>query len=56
MIKGNASHMAREMEIEYSHSSPEYMLISDWVVYENGTRYELAEHLRRAGLAEASTM
>ena len=55
-IEGNASHLAREMEMEYNHSSPEYTLISDWVVYGNGTRYKLAEHLRNAGLTEASTM
>ena len=57
--------MAREMEMEYSleaakrdpkqHTSPEYTLISDWVIYEKGTRYKLAEHLRGAGLTNVST-
>jgi len=65
-IKGYASDVAREIEMEYSleaaergpkqHTSPEYTLISDWVIYENGTRYKLAEHLRCAGLTEVSTM
>lgn len=58
--------MAREMDMEYSleaakrgpkqHVSTEYTLISDWVIYEKGTRYKLAEHLRGAGLTEVSTM
>ena len=54
--------MAREMEMEYSleagpkqHTSLEYTLISDWVIYEKGTRYKLAEHLRGAGLTNVST-
>ena len=37
------------------HTSPEYTLISDWVIYEKGTRYKLAEHLRGAGLTNVST-
>ena len=56
MIEGKACHLAREMEMEYSHSSPEYTLISDWAIYESGTRYKLAEHLKRAGLIDASMM
>lgn len=54
------------MEMEYSleaakrdpiqRSSPEYALISDWVIYERGTRYKLADHLRGAGLMNASKM
>ena len=31
-------------------------MISDWVMYEKGTRYKLAEHLREAGLTRVSTM
>lgn len=65
-IEGRASLLASEMEMEYSFESaergpsrcisPEYALISDWVIYDKGTRYKLAEHLREAGFTEVSTM
>ena len=57
-IRGGAHDLAREMEVEYDlkEPNPEYAMISDWVMYEKGTRYKLAEHLREAGLARISTM
>jgi len=56
--KGNTSDLAREMEVEYDpeETNPEYAMISDWELYEKGTRHKLAEHLREAGLARVSTM
>ena len=44
------------MECDPEETSPEYAMISDWVMYEKGTRYKLAEHLREAGLTRVSTM
>ena len=55
--RGGTHKLAREMEVEYSleEKSPEYAMISEWVMNEKGTRYKLAEHLREAGLAQLST-
>ena len=57
-IRGGRGDLAREMEMEYDpkEKSPEYVMISNWVMYEKGTRYKLAEHLREAGLTPVSTM
>ena len=57
-IRGGRGDLAREMEVEYDpkETSPEYVMISNWVMYEKGTRYKLAEHLREAGLTPVSTM
>ena len=56
-MRGCSSDLAREMEVEYDpeEANPEYAMISDWVMYEKGTRYKLAEHLREAGLSRLST-
>ena len=55
--RGGISDLAREMEVEYDpkETNPEYEMISYWVMYEKGTRYKLAEHLREAGLTPIST-
>ena len=57
-IRGGTGDLAREMEVEYDlkEPNPEYAMISDWVMYEEGKRYKLAEHLREAGLTRVSTM
>jgi len=56
--RGGTHDLAREMELECDpkEPNPEYAMISDWVMYEKGTCYKLAEHLREAGLARVSTM
>ena len=45
-----------ELECDPKEPNPEYAMISDWVMFEKGTRYKLAEHLREVGLAPISTM
>ena len=55
--RGGIHKLAREMEVEYSleEKSPEYAMLSNWVMNDKGTRYKLAEHLREAGLEQLST-
>ena len=56
--RGGIHKLAREMEVEYSleEKSPEYAMLSEWVMNKKGTRYKLAEHLREAELTQICTM
>ena len=59
-IEGNLSLLARVMEIDHEIHDPEtarwseYTFLLEWVMYEDGTRYKLAEYLSEAGLTDVS--
>lgn len=51
------SDLAREMEVVYDPGETiPLIMIREWVFYDKGTRYKLAEHLKEAGLRKVSIM
>lgn len=57
-IKDGINKLALEIEVEIiaEKANPEYATILDWVMHQEGTRYNLAVHLREAGFIHLSNM